>query len=86
MVKNKNQNAITDVRTSKIAWLEAKLHPTIATIRQRVSDMTQLSMENTETLQVCNYGIGGHYSPHRDYFGVSYAMCIAIPFFKVSIQ
>lgn len=34
---------------------------------QRVEDMTGLSIETSEELQVVNYGIGGHYEPHYDF-------------------
>lgn len=29
--------------------------------------MTGLNMKAAESLQVVNYGIGGHYEPHTDY-------------------
>lgn len=70
-MRNNNRGVHREIRTSKIAWLRNAKHPTIAAIRKRVSDMTSLSVESAESLQVCNYGIGGHYAPHTDYFGVS---------------
>lgn len=36
-------------------------------INFRVGDITGLDMATSEDLQVCNYGIGGHYEPHYDY-------------------
>lgn len=51
-------------RISKSAWLKDEEHDVIATVVQRVIDMTGLSMDTAEELQVVNYGIGGHYEPH----------------------
>jgi prolyl 4-hydroxylase len=34
---------------------------------RRVGAITGLDMSTAEDLQVCNYGIGGHYEPHFDY-------------------
>lgn len=36
-------------------------------IDRRIGDITGLDMATAEDLQVCNYGIGGHYEPHYDY-------------------
>lgn len=36
-------------------------------MNRRVEDITGLDMKTAEELQVCNYGIGGHYEPHLDY-------------------
>ncbi|XP_070493818.1 prolyl 4-hydroxylase subunit alpha-1-like [Chironomus tepperi] len=54
-------------RISKSAWLKDSEHKVIATVVQRVKDMTGLSMDTAEELQVVNYGIGGHYEPHYDF-------------------
>lgn len=36
-------------------------------VSRRVGYITGLDMTTAEDLQVCNYGIGGHYVPHFDY-------------------
>ncbi|KAF5298234.1 hypothetical protein FQR65_LT09745 [Abscondita terminalis] len=54
-------------RISKSAWLKEEEHEHIRSICKRVQDMTGLTMETAEELQVVNYGIGGHYEPHFDF-------------------
>uniref|UniRef100_A0A182PPX1 procollagen-proline 4-dioxygenase n=1 Tax=Anopheles epiroticus TaxID=199890 RepID=A0A182PPX1_9DIPT len=54
-------------RISKSAWLKDAEDEMIRTISRRVEDMTGLTMETAEELQVVNYGIGGHYEPHFDF-------------------
>jgi len=54
-------------RISKTAWLRRDEHQDIDRIYQRVADLSGLSMETSEELQVSNYGIGGHYEPHFDF-------------------
>ena len=61
---------VAQYRISKSAWLKDEEHEAVANIVQRVKDMTGLTMETAEELQVVNYGIGGHYEPHyvRTYY------------------
>lgn len=54
-------------RISKSAWLKDEEHHHIATVNQRVGDLSSLTMTTAEELQVVNYGIGGHYEPHFDF-------------------
>ncbi|KAI4458947.1 prolyl 4-hydroxylase alpha subunit [Holotrichia oblita] len=58
---------ISNYRISKSAWLKEIDHKHVADVVQRVEDMTGLSMETAENLQVVNYGIGGHFWPHYDF-------------------
>lgn len=51
-------------RISKSAWLKEEEHKVVQDVVQRTADMTGLTMETAEELQVVNYGIGGHYEPH----------------------
>ena len=54
-------------RISKTAWLRREEDELIENIYRRAADLTGLSMETSEELQVSNYGIGGHYEPHFDF-------------------
>lgn len=55
-------------RTSKFAWYSDTDHDLFPLLTQRLEDMTGLSMGTSEKFQVMNYGIGGHYATHKDYF------------------
>ncbi|KAI8521570.1 prolyl 4-hydroxylase subunit alpha-1-like isoform X3 [Branchiostoma floridae x Branchiostoma belcheri] len=67
------QNSVTgelehaSYRISKSAWLQGWEHKVIRRVNQRVEDVTGLTMETAEELQVVNYGMGGHYEPHFDF-------------------
>ncbi|XP_059046367.1 prolyl 4-hydroxylase subunit alpha-2-like isoform X2 [Achroia grisella] len=54
-------------RISKSGWLRDEESDVVSKISQRVADITGLSMDTAEELQVVNYGIGGHYEPHFDF-------------------
>ncbi|MCI4386760.1 hypothetical protein PGIGA_G00066280 [Pangasianodon gigas] len=54
-------------RVSKSAWLEGYEDPVIARVNQRIEDITGLTMDTAELLQVANYGVGGQYEPHYDF-------------------
>ncbi|XP_011292636.1 prolyl 4-hydroxylase subunit alpha-2-like [Musca domestica] len=56
-----------EIRISKNSWLDFKEHRFLDAITQRLEDITGLTMETGEQLQVANYGIGGHYGPHHDF-------------------
>ncbi|XP_070498231.1 prolyl 4-hydroxylase subunit alpha-1-like [Chironomus tepperi] len=59
----------SNLRVAKISWHYDGSHKVIDDINARVADMSGLSMETAETWQIQNYGIGGHYIPHFDFFG-----------------
>ncbi|XP_077504406.1 prolyl 4-hydroxylase subunit alpha-1 isoform X1 [Amblyomma americanum] len=54
-------------RISKSAWLKNEEHGVIARVSRRIEDITGLTADTAEELQVVNYGIGGHYEPHFDF-------------------
>lgn len=55
-------------RVSKNAWLPYNTHPMMGRMLRDVGDATGLDMTYCEQLQVANYGVGGHYEPHWDFF------------------
>ncbi|XP_060526427.1 prolyl 4-hydroxylase subunit alpha-1 isoform X2 [Cylas formicarius] len=67
------QNSVTgelevaQYRISKSAWLKEYEHKHVADVTRRIVDMTGLTVDTAEELQVVNYGIGGHYEPHFDF-------------------
>ncbi|XP_062540675.1 prolyl 4-hydroxylase subunit alpha-1-like [Armigeres subalbatus] len=58
----------SNLRISKSAWLEERKYPLVDLVSKRVEDMTGLTMETAEQLQVANYGMAGQYDPHFDFF------------------
>lgn len=65
------EEEISDTRTSQTSWFSEDDHELVARINKRVSEITGLStimrLSHSELMQVANYGMGGHYSPHYDY-------------------
>ncbi|XP_016103143.1 prolyl 4-hydroxylase subunit alpha-2-like [Sinocyclocheilus grahami] len=68
-VRDPNTGVLTvaHYRVSKSAWLEEEDDPVIARVNQRIEDVTGLSVNTAELLQVANYGVGGQYEPHYDF-------------------
>ena len=68
-----NQNSkgynIWSPRVSKVAWLEHNATSTTKRVINRVGDITGLGTKDAERLQMANYGIGGHFVPHKDPYG-----------------
>ncbi|KAI8119596.1 Prolyl 4-hydroxylase subunit alpha-2 [Lucilia cuprina] len=65
-----NKSTVSEVRTSQFTFIKVHKHPVLSVIDRRIEDMTNLNMKYSEDHQVANYGIGGHYGPHRDYFSL----------------
>ncbi|BFF93085.1 prolyl 4-hydroxylase subunit alpha-2 [Drosophila madeirensis] len=63
-----NQSVVSNVRTSQITFIPKTEHQVLQTIDRRVEDMTNLNMDYAEDHQFANYGIGGHYAQHMDWF------------------
>ncbi|KAH8363368.1 hypothetical protein KR084_009077 [Drosophila pseudotakahashii] len=67
MVGQSENSTTTDIRTSQNTWLWYEQNPWLSQIKQRLEDVTGLSTESAEPLQLVNYGIGGQYEPHFDF-------------------
>jgi prolyl 4-hydroxylase len=48
-----------------------KVSSKVKRVTEAVTGLNTLDEDATEVLQVVNYGIGGHYEPHVDYFGAT---------------
>ncbi|CAL4083493.1 unnamed protein product, partial [Meganyctiphanes norvegica] len=55
-------------RIGKTAWIKLDQTPEVAHVMRRIEDMTGLTTKTAEELHVLNYGIGGHYDAHVDFF------------------
>jgi prolyl 4-hydroxylase len=68
VIANSTAGTSANYRISDSAWLKNRDHEVIDRISRRISDVTGLDLSTAEELQVANYGIGGHYAPHLDFF------------------
>ncbi|XP_055381326.1 uncharacterized protein LOC129611927 [Condylostylus longicornis] len=56
------------IRVSKTSWIyQNEYDESLKAVIRRAGFLSQLDMRSSEALQICNYGIGGHYEPHVDY-------------------
>ncbi|KAG8176761.1 hypothetical protein JTE90_003392 [Oedothorax gibbosus] len=72
MVQAEHGSEVVSVsRTSQNAWVGPKDHPLMESTYRLVEAVTGLSTdvdrEHAEVVQIANYGMGGHYTPHYDY-------------------
>ena len=56
-----------DSRVSQSGWLPDSRDPVVAATSLRMHQITNLSMETAEQLQIANYGVGGLYNQHYDF-------------------
>ncbi|XP_064646460.1 prolyl 4-hydroxylase subunit alpha-2-like [Lineus longissimus] len=72
--RTETDGEVSDGRLSDTAWFDDRTR-LIARLSRRVQETTGLSTEihevatHAENMQVLNYGLGGMYEPHEDYFG-----------------
>lgn len=68
---NGTHDMVSKTRTSQTAWFSPDTHPIVNRMNRRIEAATGLSVDMTdshcELMQVANYGMGGHYTPHYDY-------------------
>ncbi|XP_017874258.1 PREDICTED: prolyl 4-hydroxylase subunit alpha-2-like [Drosophila arizonae] len=55
-------------RISAGTWVERKYNNLTWRIERRIADMVDLNLEGSEPFYVINYGIGGQYKAHCDFF------------------
>ncbi|ALC47609.1 PH4alphaPV, partial [Drosophila busckii] len=67
------RNNVVKTRTSKVTWLPDAHSELTRRLNRRITDMTGFDMYGSEMLQVMNYGLGGHYDKHFDYFNATTA-------------
>ncbi|KAH8311401.1 hypothetical protein KR044_006108 [Drosophila immigrans] len=67
------RNSVVKTRTSKVSWFPDRFSNLTQRLNRRVTDMTGFNLTGSEMLQVMNYGLGGHYDKHFDYFNSSSA-------------
>ncbi|XP_068147659.1 prolyl 4-hydroxylase subunit alpha-1-like [Drosophila tropicalis] len=67
----KETNVPVNYRTSNSVFLNNNDSYVVDILRQRVSDMTHLNVfaNSSDQLQVMNYGLGGYFRSHFDFFG-----------------
>lgn len=58
---------VEDYRLAQSAWLKDGQHQVLNRLNERFEDMTGLTMETAEPLQVQNYGVGGYFCEHYDH-------------------
>ncbi|XP_068154171.1 prolyl 4-hydroxylase subunit alpha-2 isoform X2 [Drosophila tropicalis] len=66
-----NTNQFVKTRTAKVAWFLDTFNQLTERLNQRIKDMTNFVLNGSEMLQVMNYGLGGFYIKHFDYFNTT---------------
>ena len=60
------EKSISDDRTSTGVFLDTNMHPVLEKISKKVSEITNIPIENQEDIQVVNYQKGQYYNEHYD--------------------
>ncbi|KAH8267693.1 hypothetical protein KR026_003427, partial [Drosophila bipectinata] len=55
-------------RTTKVGWLDNNSLAIVQKMNKLVEDMTNLDLSSSAVYEVLNYGIGGFYGAHVDYY------------------
>ena len=62
------EQKVIDARSSFGTFFALCENPFIARLDRRIADVMHCPIENGEGLQILNYGVGGEYKTHFDYF------------------
>lgn len=65
------KSQVVNRRTSKFSWFPDITNDVTKRLNQRITDMSGFDLNGSEMLQVMNYGLGGHYDNHYDFFNLS---------------
>ncbi|XP_030080740.1 prolyl 4-hydroxylase subunit alpha-2-like isoform X2 [Drosophila hydei] len=68
ILHNSGVETVHSSRIAKGTWLTRDFNNLTLRIERRIMDMVDLELSGSEDLQIMNYGIGGHFEPHYDYF------------------
>ncbi|XP_046805688.1 prolyl 4-hydroxylase subunit alpha-1 [Lucilia cuprina] len=71
-VVNGNGTISVEGRVSQQTWVNPKKSKIASLMYKLVGAISGFDMDNAETMQVANYGIGGQYESHHDYLGSDY--------------
>lgn len=66
--RSTGENKVIADRSSRGTYFMLEEDDLISDIDRRLSDLTNWPIERTEGIQILNYGLGGEYKPHFDYF------------------
>jgi len=64
------ERTVRDLRVSQQTWLDYK-SPVMNSVSRIIQFVSGFDMAGAEHMQVANYGVGGQYEPHPDYFEVN---------------
>ncbi|XP_033166301.1 prolyl 4-hydroxylase subunit alpha-1 [Drosophila mauritiana] len=64
------KRTVRDLRVSQQTWLDYK-SPVMNSVSRIIQFVSGFDMAGAEYMQVANYGVGGQYEPHPDYFEVN---------------
>nr|AAN71294.1 RE09701p [Drosophila melanogaster] len=64
------EGTVRDLRVSQQTWLDYK-SPVMNSVGRIIQFVSGFDMAGAEHMQVANYGVGGQYEPHPDYFEVN---------------
>ncbi|XP_017076165.2 prolyl 4-hydroxylase subunit alpha-1 [Drosophila eugracilis] len=64
------KRTVRDLRVSQQTWLDYKA-PVMMYVSRMIQFVSGFDIAGAEYMQVANYGVGGQYEPHPDYFEVN---------------